>query len=285
MFSYHANPANIALVFTQFVVLIITSIVISNPIVRLYALMTDGDLIMPPICKPLTGLFFTSFLFATSAQAQLLPHYLTDALSSKAPELNQTVLNKALMSMQCATNNGMPNAERLAVIDFSLPSTEKRLWIFDLTNQSLVLEELVAHGNNTGDKYATDFSNIVGSHQSSIGLFRTQESYFGRHGYSLRMDGLEPGINDNARDRAIVIHAADYVDPEWIKRYGRIGRSQGCPAVRQDVVDQVVDNLKDGQFLFTYYPDQDWLQSSAFLNCQPQRVAEYIAPFSVGKGS
>ena len=182
--------------------------------------------------------------------------------------------------MQCATNNGLQPADRIAIIDFSLASTEKRLWIFDLTNHQLVLEDLVAHGNNTGDNYATNFSNILGSHQSSIGLFRTQESYFGRHGYSLRLDGLEPGVNDKARERAIVIHAADYVDPEWIDRYGRIGRSQGCPAVRPEVVNTVVDNLKDGQFLFTYYPDQNWLESSAFLNCQPQRVAQYVAPFN-----
>ncbi|MCD8513045.1 MAG: murein L,D-transpeptidase catalytic domain family protein [Nitrincola sp.] len=229
---------------------------------------------------PLKGLFLASLIFSSTASAQFLPHYLTDKLAIKAPELNKQVLNKALLSMQCATNNGLPSADRLAVIDFSLPSTEKRLWIFDLANHELLLEELVAHGNNTGDKYATDFSNIVGSHQSSIGLFRTQESYFGRHGYSLRLDGLEPGVNDNARERAIVIHAADYVDPEWIERYGRIGRSQGCPAVRPEVVDQVVDNLKDGQFLFTFYPDQNWLESSAFLNCQPQRVAQYVAPFS-----
>lgn len=228
---------------------------------------------------PLSGVFLLSLLFSHISSAQQLTHYLTDTLAQQAPGLQTQVLNKALLSMQCATNNGLPKGDRLAVIDFSLPSTEKRLWIFDLSRNELLLEELVAHGNNTGDKYATDFSNIVGSHQSSIGLFRTQESYFGRHGYSLRMDGLEPGINDNARERAIVIHAADYVDPEWIERYGRIGRSQGCPAVRPEVVNQVVDNLKDGQFLFTYYPDQDWLESSAYLNCQPQRVAEYVAPF------
>lgn len=229
---------------------------------------------------PLTCLLIASLLLTTTASAQLQRHYLTEKLSAEAPEIDQTVLNKALLSMQCAVNNGLPNADRLAIIDFSLPSTENRLWIFDLANQQLILEELVAHGNNTGDKYATDFSNIIGSHQSSIGLFRTQESYFGRHGYSLRMDGLEPGVNDKARERAIVIHAADYVDPEWIDRYGRIGRSQGCPAVRPEVVDTVVNNLKDGQFLFTYYPDQDWLASSAFLNCHPQRVAQYVAPFS-----
>ena len=126
--------------------------------------------------------------------------------------------------------------------------------------------------------FATEFSNVVGSHQSSIGLFRTQESYFGRHGYSLRLDGLEPGVNDKARERAIVIHAADYVDPEWVSRQGRIGRSQGCPAVRPEIAQEVVDQLKGGQFMFSYFPDQQWLENSAYLNCQPERVASYIAP-------
>ncbi|WP_417580588.1 murein L,D-transpeptidase catalytic domain family protein [Nitrincola sp.] len=232
------------------------------------------------------GLVAVALLTLTSPlHAQLLPANLSDRLLAQAPDLNPQVLNKALAAMQCATSNGLEGAERLAVIDFSLPSSEKRLWIFDLNEQRLLLEDLVAHGNRSGDNFATDFSNTVGSHQSSLGLFRTQESYVGRHGYSLRMDGLEPGVNDKARERAIVIHAADYVDPSWVDRQGRIGRSQGCPAVRQDVVELVVDNLKGGQLLFTYYPDQEWLNSSAFLNCQPQRVASYVAPFGNRSGS
>jgi hypothetical protein len=158
-----------------------------------------------------------------------------------------------------------------------------RLWIFDLATRSLLLEELVAHGQNSGDNHATRFSNVVGSHQSSLGLFRTQETYFGRHGYSLRMDGLEPGINDRARERAIVIHAADYVDPQWVVRQGRIGRSQGCPAVRPEIAQTVIDSLKDGQFMFSYYPDPAWLADSAYLNCEPARVANIIAPL-VGSG-
>jgi hypothetical protein len=198
---------------------------------------------------------------------------LVRSLAAEAPALEPKVLQKAVSAMKCAVNNGMEPADRLAVIDFSLPSSERRLWIFDLQQKQLLLEEFVAHGQNSGDNYANRFSNIVGSYQSSLGLFRTQESYFGRHGYSLRMDGLEPGVNDRARDRAIVIHAADYVDPSWIERQGRIGRSQGCPAVRPDVAEMVVDSLKDGQFMFSYYPDPDWLASSAYLNCEPSQLA------------
>jgi hypothetical protein len=108
-------------------------------------------------------------------------------------------------------------------------------------------------------------------------LFRTQESYQGAHGYSLRMDGLEPGFNDLARDRAIVIHAADYVNPLWSVRQGRIGRSLGCPAVRPQVARQVIDKLKGGQFMFSWYPDPAWLKRSAYLNCQPQQVASILA--------
>lgn len=201
---------------------------------------------------------------------------LVTQLTRVAPEMNPAVLKKAVSSMECALANGAEPAARLAVIDFSLPSSEQRLWIFDLQRKKLLLQDLVAHGAGSGDNYAAAFSNIEGSHQSSIGLFRTQESYIGRHGYSLRMDGLEPGINDLARQRAIVIHAADYVDPSWVDRYGRIGRSQGCPAVRPEVASMVVDNLKGGQFMFSYYPDEHWLATSEFLNC-PQRDNQLVA--------
>ncbi|MFC6338262.1 hypothetical protein GIR22_21685 [Pseudomonas sp. CCM 7891] len=201
------------------------------------------------------------------------PPTLYSSLARTAPELNPVVLKRALSAMQCAVGNGLERSERLAVIDYSMPSTARRLWIFDLSKKSLVLRDLVAHGQNSGENFATQFSNLEGSYQSSLGLFRTQESYEGAHGYSLRMDGLEPGFNDRARDRAIVIHAADYVSPLWSKREGRIGRSQGCPAVRPQVARQVVDKLKGGQFMFSWYPDQRWLKSSAYLNCKPQQMA------------
>ncbi len=216
-----------------------------------------------------TGILSTPALASDNPTVQKLVR----SLSGEAPALAPQVLKKAVAAMKCAVNNGMEPAGRLAVIDFSLPSSERRLWIFDLQEKQLLLEDFVAHGQNSGDNYANRFSNIVGSYQSSLGLFRTQESYFGRHGYSLRMDGLEPGVNDRARDRAIVIHAADYVDPSWIERQGRIGRSQGCPAVRPEVAELVVDSLKDGQFMFSYYPDPEWLASSAYLNCEPSQLA------------
>ena len=201
---------------------------------------------------------------------------LYNSLAQAAPELNPQVLKSALSAMQCAVSSGASPAQNLAVIDYSQPSTARRLWIFDLRKKTLVLRDLVAHGQKSGENFATQFSNNEGSHQSSLGLFRTQESYQGANGYSLRMDGLEPGINDSARERAIVIHPASYVNPLWSQTQGRIGRSQGCPAVRPQVARQVVDKLKDGQFMFAWYPDQRWLQSSAYLNCQPRLVATIV---------
>jgi hypothetical protein len=219
------------------------------------------------------GLFLSLPLLA--AQPAYKP--LVDSLSRAAPGLDQQVLTHAVAAMQCAVNNGATPAQRLAVIDFSRPSSERRLWIFDLQQRRLLLKDFVAHGMKSGENLATQFSNLVGSHQSSLGLFRTAESYSGKHGYSLRMDGLEPGVNDLARERAIVIHPADYVNPAWIATQGRIGRSQGCPAVRPEVARMVVDSLKGGQFMFSWYPDQQWLRSSAYLNCKPARVAGILA--------
>ncbi|SDW35560.1 L,D-transpeptidase catalytic domain [Marinobacter mobilis] len=204
---------------------------------------------------------------STACMADGLSTNLYSKLSQAAPNLNPAVLQKALAASSCAVANGVASPERLAVIDFSLPSSQRRLWLFDLTRGNLILRDLVAHGKNSGMESATAFSNNNGSYQSSIGLFRASESYLGRHGYSLRLDGLEPGVNDLARERAIVIHGADYVDTSWVEEFGRIGRSHGCPAVSQGVVREVVDSLKGGQLVFSYYPDQQWLASSAFLNC------------------
>lgn len=226
------------------------------------------------LCLAALGLWaFSAPLMAASANQPAL----FKNLSRAAPGLNPLALQHALTAMQCALNNGAQQAQRLAVIDYSQPSTARRLWIFDLPKQTLLLQDLVAHGQKSGENFATRFSNRIGSHQSSLGLFRTQESYQGKHGYSLRMDGLEPGVNDRARERAIVIHAADYVNPLWSQRQGRIGRSQGCPAVRPEVARRVIDKLKGGQFMYSWYPDRSLVKASPYLNCQPRQVARILA--------
>lgn len=196
------------------------------------------------------------------------PTSLLPSLQRLAPEADAKVLALALEARECAMATGsVRDATRLAVIDYSRPSTERRLWVFDLRQQRLLFAEHVAHGRNTGENHARAFSNVEGSYQSSIGLFSTAEPYMGGNGYSLRMDGLEPGVNDRARARAIVMHGAPYVNPVAARAQGRLGRSLGCPAVRPEVARDVIDALKDGQLVFAYYPDQDWLRSSRFLRC------------------
>ncbi len=214
-------------------------------------------------------LLFTLPLYAASFFAQVastpppgvLP--LQHQLQQLAPQATPDALRLAALALNCAE----PNAERLAVIDYSLPSTEPRLWVFDLRQHKLLFEELVSHGQGSGDAQAETFSNTPDSHQSSIGLFRTMNSYYGRNGYSLRLEGLEPNVNDLAYERAIVIHGADYVSDAFITQTGRLGRSHGCPAVREDVTYPLIDSLKEDQYLFAYYPDAEWLATSAFLGC------------------
>ncbi|QSP94074.1 murein L,D-transpeptidase catalytic domain family protein [Marinobacter salinisoli] len=221
-----------------------------------------------------SALAVTGISFSFPSHGFSFDEVLVEHLAQSAPRLDQAVLRQAVTASQCAVINGVAVPERLAVIDFSLPSSEERLWIFDLATGELILRDLVAHGKNSGFFRSDSFSNVEGSHQSSVGLFRGSESYYGKHGYSLRLDGLEPGFNHLARQRAIVIHGADYVSDAWVAEYGRIGRSHGCPAVDNQVVRRVVDSLKGGQLVFKYYPDQHWVERSSFLNCKAGTVAE-----------
>ena len=193
---------------------------------------------------------------------------LLSRLSAAAPKAGREVLALALRARSCAIKQGLANSDsRLAVIDYSQPSTERRLWVFDVDHPRLLFDDYVAHGKGSGGNLARKFSNEDGSLQSSIGLFRAAETYVGGNGYSLRLDGLEPGINDNARKRLLVMHRAWYVDPLQALKQGRLGRSYGCPALRPQVARAVIDTLKQGQLLFAYYPDAEWLATSRFLHC------------------
>lgn len=153
----------------------------------------------------------------------------------------------------------------ITIIDFSKPSTEKRFYTIDLKNQVLKYHTYVAHGRNTGENLATDFSNTPHSNQSSLGFYVTAETYVGSKGYSLRLDGKEESFNDKIRSRAVVIHAADYVTESWIRRYGRLGRSQGCPALPPKISKGVIDTIKNKTAIFTYYPDEHYLNASRYL--------------------
>jgi hypothetical protein len=181
--------------------------------------------------------------------------------------ISPNVLSLALSAVECASGSGtMETPRTLTVIDYSLPSTEPRLWVFDTVTGTLLFKELVAHGRNTGENMAVRFSNEPNSLATSLGLFATRETYTGTNGYSLRLDGLEPGFNSRARDRAIVMHGAPYVDSALAAQNGRLGRSWGCPALRPAVARQVIDTIRDGGAIFSYYPDPNWLRASRFLN-------------------
>jgi len=154
----------------------------------------------------------------------------------------------------------------LSIIDFTKPSTKKRFYTIDLDELKVTFNTYVAHGKNTGENMATSFSNAVHSNQSSLGFYVTGETYVGSKGYSLKLDGVERGFNDNMRERAVVMHNADYVSEKWIQRYGRIGRSQGCPALPVDIAKDVINTIKHQTAIFAYYNDDLYLQTSSYLN-------------------
>lgn len=163
------------------------------------------------------------------------------------------------------SQNKLSDKGILTLIDFSLPSVQKRMWILDLKNRKVLFHDLVAHGKNSGGNMATDFSNISESLQSSLGFYVTANTYFGKHGLSLRLAGQELGINDKAMARAIVMHGADYVNTSIIKSMGRLGRSFGCPAVSREIAKDVITTVADRTCMFIYHPSQDYLSKSVLL--------------------
>ena len=160
----------------------------------------------------------------------------------------------------------------LTLIDFTKPSTEKRLFVFDMKERKLLYSSVVAHGKNSGENYATSFSNAVGSYKSSLGFYLTGSTYRGKNGYSLLLDGLEKGINDCARERAIVVHGAAYANPS-VCRGGRLGRSFGCPALPQALTKPIINTIKGGSVLFIYANNKEYMAKSTILpSLQPQEL-------------
>jgi hypothetical protein len=204
---------------------------------------------------------------AVPAQASAAPTAFVLPALIKAETIDPKVLRLALRATTCATQQGVvERPPTLTVIDYSQPSTKPRLWVVDLATGDVLFEELVAHGQGSGDNLATKFSDEPDSHQSSLGLFLTGETYTGKHGYSLRLRGLEDGVNSRALERAIVVHAAEYVSAGTVSALGRLGRSWGCPALGRNVARRVIDTIKDGSLIFSYYPDKAWLSGSKFLS-------------------
>ena len=179
-------------------------------------------------------------------------------------DLESKVVKMALKAHQVAVKNRQISKNHLlTIIDYSRPSTEKRLWVIDLKKMKVVFNTVVAHGRGTGNHIAEFFSDISGSHQSSLGVFKTGDIYHGNHGQSLNLHGLEKGFNGNAYSRRIVIHGAHYVHPSM---KGRLGLSHGCPALSEHEAPEIIQHIKNGSLVFAYYPDENWLNKSRYLN-------------------
>jgi L,D-transpeptidase catalytic domain len=194
----------------------------------------------------------------------------TSARRLVASGVPATPLRHALNAFECARSRGQVDGSTLTLIDYSRPSAQRRMWVIDLERGRVRFHEYVTHGRNSGHARSIRFSNEMGSKQSSLGLFRTAETYVGRHGYSLRLDGLEAGVNDRARERAIVIHGADYATGTVARQFGRLGRSWGCPAVDPAIHRALIDGVRGGTAVFAYYPDADWLADSSYQSCEPE---------------
>ena len=207
----------------------------------------------------LTG--YDSGIASSVPESEILLIYLESRLINHLP---YEVFEMAVSGMNRSASFKVK--DQITIIDYSRPSGEERLYIIDLKNKKLLYKSLVAHGMNSGEAVATSFSNMENSYKSCLGFHVAAETYFGKHGFSLRLDGLEPGINDNARSRAIVIHGAAYVSTAYLEKHGRLGRSWGCPALPLDSYEEIIKAISPGSCIFIYADNKDYLNSSLLIN-------------------
>jgi hypothetical protein len=237
----------------------------------------SGALSAAPVPTPATKIATLPTLLPGATLAPLpapAPEALADEDSTVAPAafsdldgLSPKILRAALDAVACARSRGVSGRrDRLTVIDYSRPSTEPRLWVLDLKQGKVLFHELVAHGAGSGDNYATQFSNTLDSRQTSLGLFLTESTYEGGNGYSLRLRGLDPGVNDLAEERNIVMHGAWYVSAQHAREHGRLGRSWGCPALPLEEARPVIDAVKGGSFVFAYADARGALREATFAS-------------------
>jgi hypothetical protein len=192
--------------------------------------------------------------------------FLYDSLDLDGLGLSKEAFNLALTGYQTLLEAGKVQKDNiLTIIDFSLPSSQKRLFVIDLSTGALLFNTFVSHGRNSGTALASKFSNAFNSFKSSLGFYTTGSPYSGKHGYSLRLEGQEAGINDNAMERGIVMHSADYVNERTIHQMGYLGRSQGCPAIPEALKKPIIETIRNGSCLFVYSPDKSYTAHSKLL--------------------
>ena len=236
-----------------------------------YSLLSREEEVVIVILKKITSLlllFSGLFTMAISASpiGDLNVQNEVNQFRSKAPGLNPKALQLALEAYSKARQEGLDKQQVLTIVDYTKPSTARRLWVLDINNHTVLFNEYVAHGKNSGGNYANAFSDSPGSLESSLGVFLTESTYDGKHGYSLRVKGLEKGFNDRAESRDIVFHRADYATAQFAQAHGRLGRSWGCFAVSPAVADSLIHTIKNGTLVLAYYPDPLWLDKSHFLS-------------------
>jgi hypothetical protein len=230
-----------------------------------------------------TALLFVAFILLTSASNMVLarnsvirptdevsapslnPLSIYSGLNLKELGLSENAFKLALKGWSKLKAKGEVSRDIISICDFTQSSNNKRLYIIDLATGTLLFNTLVAHGKNTGDEFAHYFSNSPSSLKSSLGFYVTKEAYEGSHGLGLKLMGIEPGFNDRAEERAIVMHGANYVCNEFIDQYGRLGKSWGCPAVPFELHEQIINTIKDGTCLFIYFPDKAYLAASKLI--------------------
>lgn len=204
-------------------------------------------------------------LFATCLCQSYAKVSISTAKPPRIADINPKVLALAVKAYNKAKNSGYGEKDILTVVDYSLPSTARRLWVIDMNTYEILYNTHVAHGSGSGDNFATKFSNRHGSRMSSIGMFLTADIYHGKYGNSLNLHGIDGAFNSNAAARRIVVHRANYVDERIIKKIGRLGRSFGCLALNAKVADKIMHTIKHGSLVFCYYPDTKWLNESKWL--------------------
>jgi len=237
------------------------------------------------LCLSLTLIFFPSFLPASHSLSPTITNaanhtvmaehagfsyadssrlnLLYSSLQLDSLGLSLDAYHKAIAGfLNMVISGAVHNPGVLSIIDFSRPSTDKRLYVLDMTNGVVLFNTLVAHGRNSGKLLATRFSNRVNSFMSSLGFYITGDPFIGTHGYSLRLEGIEKGWNDNASNRRIIMHPADYVSEDHIRQWGYLGRSEGCPAIPEELDRAIIDSIRGGSCLFIYSPNNKYLQRS-----------------------
>lgn len=199
------------------------------------------------------------------SEAELVFHDLKQNNPGKLPSFDAFSLAfKGYNNLRATTEE--LKKQLLTIVDFSLASSEKRLWVIDLAHKKVLFNDLVAHGRNSGNTFAKKFSNIPNTNMSSLGFYITGKTYHGKHGLSLFLNGMDKEYNTNARKRAIVMHGANYVSQDFVKKYGRLGRSLGCPSLSMDIYQDVIETIREGSCLFIYFPDKQFVAKSSTLN-------------------